>query len=171
MAMVDHASQSKLVAVRDREHRHCFVCDPVNPAGLGLEFRVRDDGTVIADFSGGQAFHGYPYRLHGGLTSSLLDGAMTNCLFARGVVAVTAELSVRFHYPALSDRQASVKAWIERSRPPLHLMRAELSQDGRVLATAMGKFMERTGGGNPDRERSSGAARGSNGSGAGHELA
>jgi acyl-coenzyme A thioesterase PaaI-like protein len=34
--------------------------------------------------------------LHGGVISSILDGTMTNCLFAHGTVAVTAELRVRF---------------------------------------------------------------------------
>jgi acyl-coenzyme A thioesterase PaaI-like protein len=148
--MGEQGSQSKLIAVRDREHHHCFVCDPDNPRGLGLGFRVSGDGNVVADFPGGKIFHGYPYKLHGGLISLLLDGAMTNCLFARGVVAVTAELSVRFLHPALGDRQARVRAWLEKSRPPLYLLRAELSQDGEVLATGSGKFMERSAG--EDRE-------------------
>jgi acyl-CoA thioesterase FadM len=67
---------------------------------------------------------------------------MTNCLFARGVVAVTAELSIRFLHPVVIDHQSYVKAWVEKSYPPLHLLRAELFQDGKVLVTASGKFME-----------------------------
>jgi acyl-coenzyme A thioesterase PaaI-like protein len=146
MVSPDHDSgqqgQSELAAVRQREHKRCFVCDPDNTAGLGLRFQTCADGCVIAAFSCADVFHGYPYWLHGGVTSSLLDGAMTNCLFARGVVAVTAELSIRFMHPVVINRQAHVKAWVEKSYSPLHLLRAELVQDGKVLVTASSKFME-----------------------------
>jgi acyl-coenzyme A thioesterase PaaI-like protein len=134
--------QSALADVRKKEHERCFVCDPDNSAGLGLRFQMCADGCVIASFNCPEAFHGYPRWLHGGVTSSLLDGAMTNCLFARGVVAVTAQLSIRFLHPVVIDHQAHVKAWVEKSYPPLHLLRAELFQNGKVLATASGKFME-----------------------------
>ena len=128
--------------MRDREHDRCFVCDPDNPRGLGLRFQTSADGCVIAAFSCAEVFHGYRQWLHGGVTSSLLDGAMTNCLFARGVVAATAELSIRFLHPVVIDRHAHVKAWEEKSYSPLHLLRAELVQDGKILVKASAKFME-----------------------------
>ena len=140
--MIADQSQERLAAVREREHNRCFVCDPDNPRGLGLRFQTCADGCVIAAFNCAEIFHGYPRWLHGGITSSLLDGAMTNCLFARGVVAATAQLSIRFLLPVVIDRQAHVKAWLEKNYSPLHLLRAELVQDGKVLVTASAKFME-----------------------------
>lgn len=67
---------------------------------------------------------------------------MTNCLFAHGYFALTAELTVRFVYPIVTNRSLVVRAWIERSHRPLHRLRAECSQDGKIMATALGKFME-----------------------------
>jgi acyl-coenzyme A thioesterase PaaI-like protein len=143
ITMIASDDQRRMAAIRNREHGRCFVCNPDNHRGLGLDFRARRDGTVVASFACGRVFEGYPDWLHGGVISSVMDGAMTNCLFARGIVAVTAELSVRFTHPVVIDRQASVRAWVEKSYPPLYVMRAELFQGGDVLATASGKFMQR----------------------------
>jgi acyl-CoA thioesterase FadM len=74
----------------------------------------------------------------------LLDGAMTNCLFAHNIVAVTVDLAVRFRRPVTTAMDASVRAWIAVSRNPLHELAAELVQDDEVKATAKGKFMDRS---------------------------
>ena len=68
---------------------------------------------------------------------------MTNCLFAHGIVAVTAELSVRFRDPVRTDAFSRITARITRFSSPLHVGEAELEQEGRVKARAAGKFMER----------------------------
>jgi acyl-coenzyme A thioesterase PaaI-like protein len=125
------------------------VCGAENPDGFRLAFTRREDGSVESRFRGRSAFEGYPRQLHGGVIAMLLDGAMTNCLFLGGRVAVTGELRVRYRHPVRVERDATVRAWIERERPPLRLLRAELLQDGRVTATATAKFVDR-----PAEERS-----------------
>jgi len=86
---------------------------------------------------------GYEGLLHGGMTASLLDGIMTNCLFAHGIVALTAELKVRYREPVAIGPEISLRAWIVQRHPPLYLLKAELIQEGCVRATALAKFMER----------------------------
>ncbi len=135
-----HAALSTL---RRERHPGCFVCGPDNGQGLGLEFRWGEAGTVEAAFACQAIFEGYPAMLHGGIVCALLDGAMTNCLFAHGHTAVTAELKVRFRHPVLTDCPARVRAWIAASFRPLHELAAELVQEDQVMATARGKFMER----------------------------
>ena len=81
--------------------------------------------------------------LHGGVVASVLDGAMTSCLFAHGHPGATAELTVRFRHPVRTGGVATVRAWIERCAPPLHMLRAELVQNGQIKATAWGKFIDR----------------------------
>ena len=80
--------------------------------------------------------------LHGGVISALLDGAMTNCLFARGIVALTAELVVRFRHPVAINAPVSVIGRITRSASPLHMLEAEIRQRGEIMAVGKGKFME-----------------------------
>jgi acyl-coenzyme A thioesterase PaaI-like protein len=61
--------------------------------GLNLSFHVCRDGRVEGRFRCGYAYQGYTGLLHGGVISSILDGAMTNCLFSSGKTAVTAKNS------------------------------------------------------------------------------
>jgi acyl-coenzyme A thioesterase PaaI-like protein len=107
-----------------------------------LEFVLLTDGSVQAAFDCGEAFQGYPGLLHGGIVCSLLDGAMTNWLYAHGQRGVTGELKVRFQDPVTTGHKAIVRAWIDYSSPPLHVLKAELIQDEQVKANATGKFME-----------------------------
>jgi len=119
------------------------VCSQANACGLGLRFSLRDDGSVEAHFECKRALQGYDGILHGGMIATLLDGAMTNCLFAHGITAVTAEITVRFRHPVRLDTPLLVRARITQSQMPLHVAEAELVQDGRVKATATGMFMKK----------------------------
>ncbi len=79
--------------------------------------------------------------LHGGVIATLLDAAMTNCLFAHGHCGVTADLRVRYRHPVVSGEACVLRARIERAAAPLFVLTAELRQNGRCKATATGKFM------------------------------
>lgn len=136
--------QARMVEIRNREHAHCFVCGTSNRVGLRLNFHVCEDGGVVASFPCSGIFQGYAGLLHGGVISSLLDGAMTNCMFAQGKAVLSGELTVRYLHPVAVDREATIKAWVKMSYPPMHVLEAELSQDSKILARATGKFMERT---------------------------
>jgi len=143
MPAITEPAQEALDQTRHHAHPRCVVCGPVHEAGLGLRFTLRDDGSVEARFDCKTAYQGYKGILHGGIASALLDGAMTNCLFAHGVAAVTAEMTVRFRLPVGVGRPLIARARVSRPHGPLHVVVAELVQDGQVKATAIGKFMER----------------------------
>jgi uncharacterized protein (TIGR00369 family) len=129
-----------LQLLRDVHHENCVVCGSPNAFGLGLCCQVTDQKEITASFDCSEVFQGYPNVMHGGVVSSLLDGAMTNCMFAHGRVAVTTELRVRFRHPVATGCKATVRAWIEESSPPLYILKAELAQEDQVKATADGKF-------------------------------
>lgn len=124
-------------------HPRCIICGRDGPCGLGLRFEATSDGGVEASFECPRRYQGYDGILHGGVTSSLLDSAMTNCLFARGIVAVTAELTVRFRHPVQVGLPLVVRAEVVRRQPPLFVLEARILQDGQLKARAVGKFMER----------------------------
>jgi uncharacterized protein (TIGR00369 family) len=130
------------LGLRESFHDTCLLCGGKNPAGLQLEFEAGEDGAVLARFLCHPRFEGYRGFLHGGVAAALLDSAMTNCLFAQGTAALTAGLSVAYKKPVRCGRSAQVKAWLVRSYPPLHELKAQLSQDGEILVTAEAKFME-----------------------------
>jgi len=128
--------------IRKRIHPNCVVCSEQNGQGLKLDFSISDDGVVSADFIFDKVFEGYPGMLHGGILSAILDGAITNCLFAHDWIAVTADSHVRFRHLVATDQAARVQAWITLSRPPIYDVKAEIIQDGQVKITTTGRFIE-----------------------------
>jgi acyl-coenzyme A thioesterase PaaI-like protein len=111
--------------------------------GISLQFRASAPGKVHAAFACHPLLQSYPRTLHGGVTAALLDAAMTNCLFSLGIVAVTAELTVRYLTPI--DPQDDIELFASRDQchPPLHCVSAEVKQNGKVVARAKAKFVER----------------------------
>ena len=130
-------------ALQGKLHPFCLVCSGSNPYGLALAFQTGENGDLRATFHPNPGLEGYKGLLHGGMTASLLDGIMTNCLFAHRIAALTGELRVRYRQPVVIGPEISLRAWIEQRHPPLFLLKAELIQEGCVRATASAKFMQR----------------------------
>lgn len=146
MSVTTESPSASLQEFRQREHCNCVVCSPDNERGLKVRFEFVANGSVEAAFDCDGMLEGYPHKLHGGVICSLMDGAMAHAMFARSIAAVTAEMTVRFRHPVATDTPAVVRAHVERSRPPLHYVEAELVQDGLSKVIARGKFVgERAG--------------------------
>jgi acyl-coenzyme A thioesterase PaaI-like protein len=129
-----------LLNTQTEAHPFCFVCSGSNPMGLALRYAPQPDGSVSAKFLGHSALEGYSGLLHGGVIAAMLDGAMTNCLFARGIRGLTAELKVRYHECVAASEEVLLQAWLDDDVHELYQLRAELKQDGAVKASATGKF-------------------------------
>lgn len=134
-------AHARLQHTQAEAHPFCFVCSGSNPMGLALRYCVQPDGSVTATFLGSCALEGYAGLLHGGVIVALLDGAMTNCLFARGLRGFTADLRVRYHAGVDAADTVTVRAWLEDESHGLYQLQAELMQAGIAKASATGKFM------------------------------
>ena len=126
-----------------RLHPHCVVCSPDNPCGLCLHFEARDDDTVTAEFELDQSVEGYIGWPHGGITAAVLDGAMTNWLFAHGLTGVTAQLNVRFRHPVRLKEPTTVTARLQRASHPLYILEARITQDSQLKVRAVGWFLHK----------------------------
>jgi uncharacterized protein (TIGR00369 family) len=135
--------QVLLEETRAQAHGRCVVCGHADGHAPRLRFAVAADGSVQATFQPDRAYEGYSGILHGGVIATLLDAAMTNCLFAHGRCGLTAELCVRFRHPVVSDALLQLRAYVERASSPLFVLRGELRQAGQVRATAVGKFLDK----------------------------
>jgi uncharacterized protein (TIGR00369 family) len=109
---------------------------------MQLEFVPGADEGITATFTCDKTLEGYPGVVHGGIVSSILDGAMGHCMFLRGQVAVTVEMTTRFRHPVVIGEEATVSARIEQAAHPLYLLEAQIVQAGQVKATAQGKFYD-----------------------------
>lgn len=124
-------------------HNHCLVCGSDHPHSWGLRFCSGPDGEVVANFVAGSALQGYDSLVHGGVIASLLDAAMTHCLFHQSIQAVTGDLRVRYLHPVACNLVLELRARLLFACPPLYQLQAELRCDGQVMARAEGKFMRR----------------------------
>jgi uncharacterized protein (TIGR00369 family) len=140
MSATTEPRQELLERTRERVHPYCIICGSQGH-GLHLHFRLLNDGSVQAEFPCPVLYQGYDRILHGGVTSSLLDAAMTNCLFAHGISALTAEMTVRFRHPIAIGQQVTVRARLHREQKPLYVVEASLMQSAQTKAIARGKFM------------------------------
>ncbi len=127
-------------STRTAAHPGCIVCSAANPKGMHLTFELAQDGKVQSTFECEEKFEGYPGMMHGGIISSILDGAMGNCMFAHGQTTVTVEMKIRFRHPVMIGANATVWAKLTRTSHPLYLLEAQIIQDEKIKATAEGKY-------------------------------
>ncbi len=131
--------------IQPQVHPQCIICGSRHPQGFRLKFNAHADGHVEASFPCKRLYQGYEGYLHGGVIASLLDSAMTNCLFAHGRACLTGELTIRFLKPVIVNQPVIVSARITRSLPPLYHTEAGVQQNGQIMAKATAKFMEASG--------------------------
>ena len=132
-----------LKTLRREHHARCFIGRPETSFGLGVEYRVTDDGGVEATVECPDSWEGYAGLVHGGIIAALLDGAMTNALFARGIVALTADMDIRFRESLELGRTARVSADVEPFWPRVYKATARIEQEGLECASCTGTFMVR----------------------------
>jgi acyl-coenzyme A thioesterase PaaI-like protein len=80
------------------QEQRCFVCGKNNSIGLHLTFQLDGDMTYT-EFVPQPEHQGYDGVVHGGILAAILDDAMANCLWLRGVAAVTARMDLRYREP------------------------------------------------------------------------
>lgn len=120
---------------------HCFVCGEQNPAGMKLKF-TRWEDKVRTTFLPADIYQGYPGILHGGITSTILDEVMSQCLHAQGLAGLTARLEIRFRKSIPLNRPVIFEGRILKRKGPLADIEAKaFLENGQVAAEALGRFM------------------------------
>lgn len=128
--------------IQTKLHDTCIVCGKNNPVGLKLDFEILPDKSARAEFMCKFLFEGYKGFMQGGISAAIIDSAMTNCLFANNIAAFTAELTINYKLPVRCGRKVVVTARIVKSYEPLHVLEAQVEQEGKIVVIASAKFME-----------------------------
>ncbi len=87
------------------KYKDCFICGDRNQAGVKAKFFVLDNGSVISEMVADERFQGYRDVLHGGIISAMLDEVMIKAVLAKGIFAVTAEMTIRFKRPVMTGQK------------------------------------------------------------------
>ena len=120
----------------------CFVCGDRNRIGLRAKF-MSDGQQVFTEIVARDEFEGYPGIYHGGVMSALLDEVMIKAILARAIVAVTAEMTVRFVRPVRTGETIRFTARVVANKGRAYFTEGEATgRDGQRYATAAGKYLE-----------------------------
>lgn len=128
--------------IRLNDDNMCFACSPKNPIGLKLKFEY--DGEVCrTTFVPGVEHQGWAGVMHGGLITTLLDEVMAQWLWSRGIIVMTAEMTVRFRTAVQIGQRLIVEAKKLAERKRLFELAAQvILPNGKVAARAVAKFLK-----------------------------
>lgn len=121
----------------------CFVCGRDNPYGLKLAFSNLN-GKIVSEFTPARVYQGYTKITHGGIISTVLDEAMIYAAMKDGVFPITAELTVRFKKPLMTDETAIIEAEVINCDSRLISARSRLirKHDGALIAEGYAKLLK-----------------------------
>ena len=124
------------------ETNHCFGCGRDNPIGLKLDMKL-DGDRCVAYFTPKAEHESYGDRMHGGLTSTLLDEVMGDYVFRKaGKPVYTARLEIRFRSAIRIGETVKVEGWPEVHRGRLFIMKGKITHaDGTPAAEAKAEMM------------------------------
>lgn len=125
--------------------RMCVVCGKENDFGLHSRFYELDNGELLGEFDPQEHHQSYPGRLHGGISSALLDETIGRAINITDHDAwgVTVELTMRFRKPVPLDGPVRAIGRITRDSRRLFEGTGEIVlADGTVAVEASGKYMK-----------------------------
>ncbi|MCH9030680.1 MAG: PaaI family thioesterase [candidate division Zixibacteria bacterium] len=119
----------------------CFVCGDENPRGLKLRF-FWDGAVCQTSFLVEPDNVGYENTLHGGIIASIIDEVMIKAILAKGQIALTAELNLKYRAPAsIGENLVFIGKIDKENRRVISASGFAENSSGRTIATATGKYV------------------------------
>lgn len=134
------------VSSKQPNSKMCLVCGLKNPHGLFTAFFELENGELVGLFTGREEHQSYPGRLHGGITTALLDetiGRAIRIKYGEEIWGVTVEFTTRFQKPVPLNTELRVVGRITRDDGRLFEGTGELLlPDGEIAASGTGKYLK-----------------------------
>lgn len=133
------------VLKKQSNSKMCLVCGLANDLGLRSAFYELDSGELLALFTPREGYQSYPGRLHGGISSTILDETMGRTIMLNHPeqFGVTVELTLRFKKPVPLDRELRVVARISKDGSRFFAAEGELLlPDGSVAVAGQGRYLK-----------------------------
>ncbi len=117
-----------------------------NPYGLRTSFFELEDDELVGIFTPAHVHQSYPGRLHGGITTALLDETIGRAIMTRhddSIWGVTIEFTVKFKKPIPLDQELRVVGRVTEESSRFFEGSGELLlPGGDIAATGFGKYMK-----------------------------
>ena len=125
--------------------RMCMVCGRDNPYSLKARFYELDGGELLGIFEPLEQHQSYPGRLHGGVSSAIVDETIGRAIAITDPDAwgVTVELNIRFRRPVPLDREIRAIGRITKDSSRIVEGTGEIVlEDGTVAIEASGRYLK-----------------------------
>jgi acyl-coenzyme A thioesterase PaaI-like protein len=135
----------RVVLTAQNVSRMCMVCGRDNPWSLKARFYELDGAELLGIFQPLEAHQSYPARLHGGISSAILDETIGRAcgITDPDTFGVTVELTVKFRKPVPLDGEVRAIARLTRDSKRLFEGTGEIVlADGTVAVEASGRYMK-----------------------------
>lgn len=124
----------------------CLVCGLKNPYGLKASFFELENKEVVSLFTPTDVHQSYPGRLHGGISTALLDETIGRAIMVGhgdGLWGVTVEFTTKFKKAIPLNQQLRVVGRITSESSRFFEGTGEiLLADGEIAATGFGKYIK-----------------------------
>jgi len=131
---------------KQENSKMCLVCGLKNPYGLKASFYELDTDELVCIFKPRDVHQSYPGRLHGGITTAILDETIGRAIRSRNedsMWGVTIEFTTKFKKPIPLDQELRVVGRITSETSRIFEGSGEiLLPDGEVGAIGVGKYMK-----------------------------
>ena len=129
---------------RQQSSRDCFICGAENTLGFAAQFYEAENGELICLAVPKNEYQSYPGRLHGGISSALLDETMGRAILMLhpGIWGVTLEMNVKFLRPVPLEGMLRITGRIDSDRHVFTTSGEILLEDGTVAAEATAKYIK-----------------------------
>jgi len=126
-----------LIKLQNQYHKKCLF----NSDEFNTKYYFNDDGSFVLHFFCNKKYQGYDGIMHGGMISSLIDSAMTKCLFGHGVKAYTVRLNIKYIKPVKINSKVTIIVNIMDNKSEIiTLLYASLLQNGQKMVKADAGF-------------------------------
>jgi len=130
-----------LPTMQEIKYHNCFICGDANPVGLQLSFDYEDE-AAFTWFDSPARYEGYEGVIHGGIIAALLDEAMAKVVISKGLIAVTAEMNIKYRQPLKVGQRAKLWGTITLQKSRILHTRAWLADEaGKLFAEATGVYV------------------------------
>ena len=127
--------------MKEIKYHNCFVCGDSNPAGMQLSFDYSDN-EAWTWFDSPQLYEGYQGVIHGGIIATLLDEVMAKIILSKDLVAVTADLNIRYRKPLPVGTKVKAIGTIKQQKTrTLHTEAELVDPEGQVYAEAKAVYI------------------------------
>jgi len=133
------------VIKKQKNSKNCIICGLDNPIGVKAYFYDLEDGTLASLFSFSLEHQSYPERVHGGMSSALLDELMGRVIWITEptTYAVTTSMQVSFRKPVPYGVPLKARAEITFNSLRGYTAKGEIyNMNGETLVSATAKYVK-----------------------------